>query len=151
MPLQGPRVANAEQVAGKAAVEKVQPGAFADPLAVACEVRRKRGGEKADLKRVEPASDRLLGDADVVGQSREIQLLSRAGGRQADKAVSEISASARLVAAPGSVAEVAGCARIVETAVAGLGGLDILINNAGWGDVTLLGETTEESWDRTVD
>ena len=56
-----------------------------------------------------------------------------------------------MVAAPGSVAEVADCARIVEAAVAGLGGLDILINNAGWGDVTLLGETTEESWNRTVD
>ena len=49
------------------------------------------------------------------------------------------------------VKEVAGCARIVETAVAGLGALDILINNAGWGNVTLLGETTEESWDRSVD
>lgn len=67
------------------------------------------------------------------------------------KAVSEIAASGRLVAAPGSVAEVADCARIVEAAVAGLGGLDVLVNNAGWGDVTLLGETTEESWNRTVD
>ncbi len=67
------------------------------------------------------------------------------------KAVTEIGAGDRLTAAPGSVASVADCGRIVETAVAGLGGLDILVNNAGWGDVTRLGTTTEDSWDRTVD
>ena len=67
------------------------------------------------------------------------------------KAIAEIGAGDRLIAAPGSVACVADCSRIVETAVAGLGGLDVLINNAGWGDVTEFGTTTEESWNRTVD
>ena len=67
------------------------------------------------------------------------------------RAIAGIGAGDRLVAAPGSVARVADCGRIVETAVAGLGGLDVLINNAGWGDVTELGATTEESWDRTID
>ncbi len=67
------------------------------------------------------------------------------------RAIAEIGAGNRLVAAPGSVACVADCRRIVETAVAGLDGLDVLINNAGWGDVTELGTTSEESWNRTID
>ncbi len=67
------------------------------------------------------------------------------------RAIAEIDAGDRLVAAPGSVACVADCRRIVETAVAGLDGLDVLINNAGWGHVTKLGTTTEESWNRTID
>lgn len=67
------------------------------------------------------------------------------------KAVREINAGDRVVGAPGSVALVADCDRIISTAVASLGGLDVLINNAGWGDVTELGTTTEESWDRTID
>ena len=113
------------------------------------------------LMRIDFTDKRVL----VTGGSRGIgraivEMFLAAGARVAlngsteestAKAVSEIDASGRLVAAPGSVAEVADCARIVEAAVAGLGGLDILINNAGWGDVTLLGETTEESWNRTVD
>lgn len=67
------------------------------------------------------------------------------------RAVFEVDAGDRIVAAPGSVACVADCRRIVETAVTGLDGLDVLINNAGWGDVTELGTTTEESWNRTLD
>ena len=67
------------------------------------------------------------------------------------RAIAEVGAGDRLVAAPGSVACVADCRRIVETAVAGLDGLDVLINNAGWGDVTELGTTSEESWNRTID
>lgn len=64
------------------------------------------------------------------------------------RAIAEIGAGDRVVAAPGSVACVADCRRIVETAVTSL---DVLINNAGWGDVTELGTTTEESWNRTLD
>ena len=67
-----------------------------------------------------------------------------------DKAIGEIGMADRLVAAPGSVSEVAGCRSIVDAALAGLGGLDILINNAGWGDATPVGSTSEESWDRTI-
>jgi len=67
------------------------------------------------------------------------------------KAIEEFGAGDRVVAAPGSVAKVADCERIVATAVARLGGLDVLINNAGWGDSAWLGEATEEIWDRTVD
>lgn len=67
------------------------------------------------------------------------------------RAIEEIGVADKLVAAPGSVADVAGCRGIVDAARAGLGGLDILINNAGWGDATPVGDTSEESWDRTID
>lgn len=67
------------------------------------------------------------------------------------RAIAELDAGDRLVAAPGSVGAVEDCGHIVEAAVAGLGGLDILINNAGVGDDTPLGSTSEEVWDKTVD
>lgn len=67
------------------------------------------------------------------------------------RAIAAIGAGARLVAAPGSVSQVAGCRAIVAAALDAMGGLDVLINNAGWGDPVPLAETTEESWDRTVD
>jgi NAD(P)-dependent dehydrogenase (short-subunit alcohol dehydrogenase family) len=47
------------------------------------------------------------------------------------KAMSELGYRDRLIGAPGSVATVAGCRAIVEAAAAGLGGLDVLVNNAG--------------------
>src|SRR5215471_12558507 len=37
----------------------------------------------------------------------------------------------RVVSAPGSMATVEGCCATVDAALAGLGGLDVLINNAG--------------------
>ncbi|MBM3584829.1 MAG: SDR family oxidoreductase [Alphaproteobacteria bacterium] len=40
---------------------------------------------------------------------------------------------------------------IVAAALAGLGGLDVLINNAGAGGATRLDKATEEDWDRVVD
>lgn len=68
------------------------------------------------------------------------------------KAIKEIGSGDRLVAAPGSVATVAGCRAIVEAAVNGLGGLDVLVNNAGI--VTFdqtLDRVTEADWDNTID
>lgn len=66
-------------------------------------------------------------------------------------AVGEIDAGGRVVAAPGSVAEVAGCETIVAAAVEGLGGLDVLVNNAGRGGGAAIDDFTEELWDRIVD
>jgi 3-oxoacyl-[acyl-carrier protein] reductase len=40
----------------------------------------------------------------------------------------------RAVAAPGDLGAVAGCERVVEGAAAALGGLDVLVNNAGVGE-----------------
>jgi NAD(P)-dependent dehydrogenase (short-subunit alcohol dehydrogenase family) len=57
----------------------------------------------------------------------------------------------RTVAAPGDVATAAGCADIVRAALAGLGGLDVLVNNAG---VAISGPSetvTEADWDWLLD
>ncbi len=56
----------------------------------------------------------------------------------------------RLVAAAGDVETVAGCQSVVETAVAGLGGLDCLVNNTGICPLAYLGEITEDHWDQVV-
>lgn len=69
-----------------------------------------------------------------------------------DKAIAEIAAGDRVVAAPGSVATEEGCRSIVEAAVEGLGGLDVLVNNAGIGDSDGPVEKTREStWDGVID
>ena len=68
------------------------------------------------------------------------------------QAIAEMGGGDRLVAAPGSVATVAGCQAIVEAAAAGLGGLDVLVNNAGV--LTFpqtLDKADEKNWDRIVD
>lgn len=68
------------------------------------------------------------------------------------KAISDLGGGDRLIAAPGSVATVAGCRAIVEAAVAGLGGLDVLVNNAGI--VTFpqtLDQVKEADWDAIID
>jgi len=48
-----------------------------------------------------------------------------------DKAIAELGGGDRLVAAPGDVGTVGGCESLVAAAIQGLGGLDVLVNNAG--------------------
>ena len=67
------------------------------------------------------------------------------------KAIDEIGASEQLVAAPGSLAAVDGCRRAVEAALAELGGLDVLVNNAGRGGGEAVDRTEETTWDRIID
>ena len=67
------------------------------------------------------------------------------------RAVDELDAGERVVAAPGSVATADGCRSIVEVALAALGGLDILVNNAGVGCVARVEDTDEDTWDRVID
>lgn len=55
-----------------------------------------------------------------------------------------------LVAAPGDVGAVEGCQTVVETAIAGLGGLDVLVNNTGICPLARLLEITEEHWDEVI-
>jgi NAD(P)-dependent dehydrogenase (short-subunit alcohol dehydrogenase family) len=68
-----------------------------------------------------------------------------------NKAMHEIGAGDRLVAAPGSMATVEGCRRTVEVALGGLGGLDVLVNNAGVGGPASVAEADEARWDAIVD
>jgi len=68
-----------------------------------------------------------------------------------DKAIKEIGGKQRLIAAPGSLSTVEGCRRTVEAALAALGGLDVLINNAGAGDIGAVEATDEATWDRVID
>jgi meso-butanediol dehydrogenase/(S,S)-butanediol dehydrogenase/diacetyl reductase len=56
-----------------------------------------------------------------------------------------------LVAVPGSVASVADCERIVADTVSGLGGLDVLVNNAGVYVEAPAARTDEALWDEIVD
>jgi len=67
------------------------------------------------------------------------------------RAVAELNAGDQVVAAPGSVSEVAGCNAIVAQAVEGLGGLDVLVNNAGRGGGGTIEVIDEELWDRVID
>lgn len=66
-------------------------------------------------------------------------------------AMAELGGGDRLVAAPGDVGTVAGCEAIVSTAIAGLGGLDVLVNNAGVGTDSTIEDSDEALWDETID
>ena len=66
-------------------------------------------------------------------------------------AIAELGAGDRVVSAPGSVASVADCAALVDDAVKGLGGLDVLVNNAGAGGGKVVPDCDEELWDRILD
>lgn len=61
------------------------------------------------------------------------------------------SASERLIAAPGDIATVQGCAAAVQAAVDRLGGLDVLVNSAGVGSTGRLSEVDEQTWDAMLD
>lgn len=88
-----------------------------------------------------------------------VELMLDAGARVAvNGSTSETTEAAlaaiesdRAVAAPGSVATMEGCRRVVEQAVAGLGGLDVLVNNAGVADLVPLPEADEAAFDAMFD
>lgn len=66
-------------------------------------------------------------------------------------ALAELKAGDRVVAAPANLTLVPECQRMIQQAVADLGGLDVLVNNAGVGVARLkIDEVTAEDWDTTV-
>jgi len=101
----------------------------------------------------------------ITGASRGIGLATakaflNAGARVAingrsdssvSKALRELDAGDRAVAAPGNVAEVNGCTAIVKAAIDGLGGLDILINSAGVFSQESMEDSDEAFWNSTMD
>ncbi len=66
-------------------------------------------------------------------------------------AISELGGGERLVAAPGSVGSVDGCESIVRAAIEGLGGLDVLVNNAGVALDATIEKVDVAIWDETLD
>ncbi len=66
------------------------------------------------------------------------------------RALAELAVGDRAIPVPGDLGVVSNCQRVVETAVEGLGGLDVLVNNAGVGETKPFEETTAEDWDRTI-
>lgn len=69
---------------------------------------------------------------------------------QAIAEIGEKGSSDRLVAAPADLGTQAGCHSCVETAIAALGGLDVLVNNAGICPLAHLTDITESHWDQVM-
>lgn len=75
-------------------------------------------------------------------------------GRTAESTAAGIRAlgdSERLLAAPGDVATAAGCEAVVGAAIEGLGGIDVLVNSAGVGNVGPIEDIDEAFWDEMLD
>ena len=64
--------------------------------------------------------------------------------------VSALGDGSNAVAAPGDVSSAAGCEAVVATAVESLGGLDVLVNNAGIYPIVPFQETDEALYDRAM-
>jgi NAD(P)-dependent dehydrogenase (short-subunit alcohol dehydrogenase family) len=67
------------------------------------------------------------------------------------KAIGMLGKSGGVVAATGSIATVEGCRRVVEAARSGLGGIDVLVNNAGLSRTGSIEATDEATWDAVMD
>lgn len=68
-----------------------------------------------------------------------------------DDALRELAAGARAVGFPGDIGVAEDCRRVVKMAVEALGGLDVLVNNAGvGGSEEPIDRITVEAWDRTM-
>jgi 3-oxoacyl-[acyl-carrier protein] reductase len=72
--------------------------------------------------------------------------------RPAEQTVAAIKdAGGRAVACPGSVTEAGFAERFTETAVDSFGGLDIIVNNAGYTWDSVVQKMTDEQWDAILD
>jgi NAD(P)-dependent dehydrogenase (short-subunit alcohol dehydrogenase family) len=68
-----------------------------------------------------------------------------------ERAIHEMGDSSRLIAAPGDLSVTHERKRTISKALDELGGLDVLVNNAGCDDSCLIDDATEEYWQRMVD
>ena len=65
-------------------------------------------------------------------------------------AITALGGGDRLVSAPGNIGTVDGCESALRTAIAGLEGLDVLVNNAGVSIDSTIEESDEMIWDQTL-
>ncbi len=68
-----------------------------------------------------------------------------------DRAIQEMGGGTRLIAAPGDLTVASERRHTVTKALADLGGLDVLVNNAGRGDDCLVDEVSGDYWQRMLD
>jgi NAD(P)-dependent dehydrogenase (short-subunit alcohol dehydrogenase family) len=74
-------------------------------------------------------------------------------GRTAEsvaKAIGEMGGGERLVAAPGDLSSTSEIDRVIADLLGRLGGLDVLVNNAGRGDDCPVDKVTEEYWEKML-
>jgi NAD(P)-dependent dehydrogenase (short-subunit alcohol dehydrogenase family) len=65
--------------------------------------------------------------------------------------IAELGGGPRLVPAPGDLCSVPELRNTIATAIDSMGGLDVLVNNAGRGDDCVIDSATEEYWQRMMD
>ncbi len=63
------------------------------------------------------------------------------------QALADLDAGDRVIGAPGDLVNLAGCEAAVTQALEGLGGLDVLVNNAGVGEGAAIETADEAHWD----
>ena len=70
--------------------------------------------------------------------------------KSVNEAIQFLSKQAGLIPAPGDIGTAGGCESVVNAAIDGLGGLDIMVNAAGILFTLPIEESTEEVWDQTL-
>lgn len=98
-------------------------------------------------------SSRGIGKATAgafLGQGARVAVNGRTG-QSVSKGISELGGGGNLIPAPGDIGTVAGCRAVVEAAIDGLGGLDVLVNCAGVDSLVTIEQCDEAHWDKILD
>ncbi len=113
-------------------------------------------GRLAGKRAIITGGDSGIGRAVAIAYAREgadllIAYLSEHEDAEATKQLVEAEGR-RCILMPGDIAEPAHCRAIIERAVAELGGIEVLVNNAAYQmSFTSIEEISDEEWDRTFD
>lgn len=90
-------------------------------------------GREIALKLAHAGARVVVNDLDAEPAAETVALITRAGGQA--------------IACPGSVVDSAFAQRFVDTAVDTFGGIDIIVNNAGYTWDNVIQKMTDEQWD----